>query len=552
MANKSNTIALAPWTGGYDVSNDPIVLGLTPQGQQQLTKAQNIIYEPGNGIKKRGGQAYFNSAVQLASSGGTAVDGIFATTYWRNNSANVKTEELIVVAEQGRMFYGASYGTLTALTFSGVTPSFSQGVVSSEVISEKLFVGYSKSAPPLTYSGGGANVLSASASTIVVGTFPNGWLVRQHLSRLFVAGDSANPDRLYYSASELPFAFGTAGGFIDIFLGDGDPEGITAIFPSLNVSELYVAKRSAIYKIITSDLTPSNWSVIPVSRSVGCVAHNSVAAIDQGDIFFASDRGIHSLQQVLTSVGIIEGKFISKDIQPDFNNFSNKKLITGIWAPDLNSYLFSCQRKGKTQIEGVYGYNIIRGGWFYWIKTPANFLFKRLNTTSEAYEYYSCMDSSSATNQGYISKLAQTNLWDFSSSTGGIEMLVSTAMLYAGGNIFNERNFLNVVALVRSRDTSDITVSYSIDEFTKGTGVLTQQISGGNILGTSSYLLGSSLILGSATGAKPLYLHIGGVGSAIQVTLKHDTIGKSLEVYGLGVEFYEGEESHDAYRSIPS
>lgn len=548
---KSNTLVLAPWVGGLNSSEDPIVLGLSPQGQQLLARADNIVFTTTGGRRKRGGQSRFNSAAQMTDAG-SAVDGVYATTYWFNNSNNIKVEELVVLTERSTIYYGPSYGSLQALTISAVSPVFSQGVVSTDVMNEKLFIGYSKTAAPLYYGGAGGVVGAGSNNTSVVGTFPNGYLVRQHVNRLFIAGDAAHPDRLYYSGVELPFAHSSAGGFIDILPGDGDPQGITSIFPPTNVNELYISKRSAIYKIDTSDSNPNNWSVITVSKGVGCVQHNSVAAVDQGDIIFASDRGIHSLQQVLSQTGVLVGKFLSQPIQDQYNSSTNRRLISGIWAPDLNSYLFSIQREGTSIIDTVYGYNVSLGNWYRWTEVPANFLFKRLNTSTEEYEYYSCGDSTSNSNRGYINKLQQSSKWDFSSATGNIVTIIDTPLLYPGGNFPSENNFLNIILLVRSSDESPIQVNCTIDELTSVSGVLTQRVIGGNLLGSSSsFLLGTTFVLGAPSGAKPLYLHIGGVGNAIKVSLRHDTIGGEFEAYALGVECVGSEESQDAYRAFP-
>lgn len=551
MGRKSNTLVLSPWSGGLNSSQDPIILGLTPQGQQYLAKADNVVFSSSPGRVKRGGQAHFNSSALTVS--GTAVDGIYATTYWFNSSSNVKTEELVVVTEGGGMFRAASYGTPSACTFSGVTPTFSQGQITSDVMNEKLFIGYSKTATPLVYIGAGTNVFPASASTAVVGTFPPGYVVRQHQNRLWIAGDAANPDRLSYSASELPFAYGTAGGFIDVAPGDGDPEGITAIFPSINIGELYVAKREKLYKIITSDPSPTNWALIRVSNGIGCIQHNSAVAIDQGDILFASDRGIHSLQQILTTTAVITGKFLSAQIQGEYKDASNKKFISAIWAPDLNSYLFGVQREGTTIADTIYGLNIELGAWYRWTSVPVNFLFRRLNISTGLYEYYTCGDHSSSATTGFINKLQQTNEWDFNSSTGNISTVLKTPLLYPNGNFLIERNWLNIIVLARSTDSSVINVSWKIDEATYGSGVLQQRTVGNNLLGSSSgFLLGSTFILGSPSGAKPLFLSTEGVGNGIEVTLMHDTIGKNVEIYGLALEFYEGEESEDAYRTFPA
>jgi hypothetical protein len=553
MGRATSTLVLSPWVGGLNTAEDPIVLGLTPEGQQQLSEAENIIYKNKTGQKKRGGQARFNAtAMNDGTSAAVAVDGIYATTFWYNGTATTKSEDLVVVAESGRMYHAPAYGSLTALTFSAVTPTFSQGVITSEVMNEKLFIGYSKTQSALVYSGNSAAVSAASASSAVIGTFPPGYIFRQHVNRLFSAGNAASPDRLSYSNTELPFAYGTAGGFIDILPGDGDPEGITAIFPPVNSNELYVAKRSSIFKIDTSSLDPNEWSVIPVSRGIGCVQHNSAQAVDQGDVIFASDRGIHSLQQVISQTAVITGKFISAPIQPDFDAASNKKLISAIWAPDLNSYLFNIQRAGQSFCENVYGYNVQRGAWYQWTSVPANFLFKRLNTTTQTFEYYAAGDSSSSNNRGFINKLQQTNLWDFSSATGNIVTLISTGLLYAEGNYLQERNFVNIILLARSRDNSPIQVSYSIDEVTNGAGMIQQRIIGSNVLGSSSYLLGTTFVLGAPSGAKPLFLHTNGVGNAIKVKIRHDTIGKDLELFGLAVELDPAEESQNAFRAFPN
>lgn len=554
MGRLTNTLVLSPWSGGLNSTEDAIVLGLTPEGQQQLSVADNIIYSTNDGQRKRGGQSHFNS-VQMndGTSLAVAVDGIYATTFWYKGSGTTKTEDLVVVAESSRIFHAVAFGSLSALTIgSAIAPTFSQGQVTSEKMNETLFIGYSQTKAPLTYTGNSAAVNAASASSTVVGVFPPGYILRQHVNRMFSAGDSANPDRLSYSNTELPFAYGTAGGFIDVLPGDGDPQGITAIFPPVNVNELYVAKRTSIYKIDTSAADPNDWAVIPVSKGIGCVQHNSAAAVDQGDVLFASDRGIHSLQQVLSQTAVITGKFLSYPIQDDYRDSTNKRFISGIWAPDLNSYLFNIQRSGETFAETVYGFNIQKAKWYRMTSMPSNFLFQRLNISTEDYEYFSLGDSSGSSTRGYVNRIQQDSKWDFNSATGNIVTVLQTPLLYAGGNFLQENNFVNIILLARSHDNSPIQVAYSIDEVTNGSGIIQQQVIGSNILGSSAFLLGSSFVLGAPSGAKPLFLHIGGVGNAIKVTITHDTIGADLELYGLAVEMDPAEESQNAYRAFPN
>ena len=551
---KVATIVLSPWIGGLASAYDPIVLGQSPDGQQKLQVADNLVYGLTGSRKKRGGQARLNTSASVMTDGTTAstpVDGLWAIAYWYNNTISTRTEELVVVAESGRMFYNSGFGnTLTALTFSGVTPSFSHGQISGEIMNELLFIGYSRTTACLIYSGAAAVVKTATAS---VGTFPSGHIVRQHLNRLWIAGDNTAKDRIYYSAAEDARAFGTAGGFIDIYPGDGDPYGITAIFPSTNVRELYIAKRNSLYRLDTTDLDPANWAVIPVSRGIGCIAHNTVVSLDQADIIFCSDRGVHALQQIIRYAEILPGEYLSGDIQDQYQEILSKQLMSAVWYPELNSYLLGCRREGSDIQDTVFGYNVATKGWFRWTNVPVNFLFKRLDSSVGKNLLYACGDSSSSADSGYINELNQDNLWDFNSSTGNISMTFKSVVLYPQGDILSEKNFTNLIFLIRSRDNSSFQYEYVIDAVIKGAGTLNQRVVGGNLLGSaSSYVLGPLFILGSPSGIKPLYTHIASVGAGIEVTLTHDEIGDDLEVLGMGIEFVPAEESQNAYRAFPT
>jgi hypothetical protein len=547
------TLALAPWSGTLNTAEDPINLGLTGEGQQFLIEADNILFSRSGSRIKRGGQVYFNSASQMVSGSLAApTDGVYGTTYWRNNSLNTKVEELVVATETGELYYSPSFnGSMTLLVYSAVTPTFSVGQVTSEVMSEKLFVAYSRTAAPLIYSGGGAAVKAATASTSV--SFPVGNLVRQHISRLWVAGADGSRDSIRYSGPENPLDWGSNAGTINIYPGDGDPVGITAIFPSVNTRELYVAKRASLYRIDTSSLDTADWAVVPVSRGIGCVGQNTIASVDQFEVFFCSDRGVHSLQQIIAATEIIPGQYLSKDIQPDYDAISSKSSMSAVWVPDINSYLFSCTRPGVVLAETVYGYNVKQGGWFRHTATPANFLLKRLKVdSSPATEIYGLMDKSS-TAKGYISKINQDERFDFvNSASGAITMTMTSVTLYPGGDFLNEHNFTNLIFLVRSKDSSSFLVTYSIDEFNRTSSTVQQKVTGVNILGSATYLLGVNFILGSPSGVKPLYVESMGYGNAIQVTVEHSEVDSEFELFAMGVQYEDASESQYAYRAFPN
>lgn len=530
--------ALYPWIGGLNTSMDPIILD-----PQNLTQADNIIFTTSGSRRKRGGQARYNAAKM---SGASTSNVVYFTNYWSTVSS-VKREYFVALTANGKAFR-TTPAAATWSSFSTLTLSVSHGGVTSTVMNEDLIIGIQGSGVPKVWDNQNtASNLVTMTSTSGSLPFTSAWIVTSFIERLFVAGDPALPDRLYVSRAgdyQRWTASGTAGTAItlDIGIGDGDPSGITAVFPGTGYNRLlYVAKRRHLYAVDCSDPTQTNWSVTLISNQIGVINPNSVVALDETDIAFLSDRGMHSLSQVLKTTAVIPGDFLSFPIQYDYNtivNAATRGQISLTYMPSLNSVLFSCRRTGISIYETIYGYNIELKQWFRWTSTPCNFIFNRFNASSGLDELYGCDVT------GFVNKLQQTTLGDFGSA---ITSRIVSSFIFPEGIPLGEYNFTRLILIFRSRDNSTFSVQTQIDGVSTQAYTVQQRSAGGNLLGTT--LLGSAFILGNIQAVKPYFLHIGGVGSSIQLSITHNTLNKDFELFGAVLEYENAGDRQNPYNA---
>ena len=545
MSRNAAYIPLYPWSGGLNVSQDPIILD-----PQQLQICDNVVFTTSGSRKKRGGQARLNTAAITV--GTAAQDVIYLTDYWSNVS-NTKTQRLVAVTEDGTVHASSDSGsTWTVKTSAAV--SVTHGKITSEVINEDLIIGYSESSAPLSWDNQGtATISTATASS---GTYPDGWILRGHKNRLFVAGDETQRDRIQISAAGDHTDWGTASTFIDIQPGDGDPDGITAIFPEIRQAKgLYIAKRTKIYFLDTSSSSTSDWSVTVVSEGIGCISHNTARAVDQADVVFASDRGIHSLDQVINQTGIVEGKFLSAPIHQDYqNNLStgDRFRYSAVWYSKLNSYMIGVKKSGDSKFQTIYCYNVELGQWYRWTSAPCNFLALKFNASNDE------MDLIAGDDGGFVNQLDKSdNLSDLNDFGSAILTKIKSAVIYPSVSqvqnpIPGETHFTNLVFSFRARDNNSFRVFYTVDQRTNSFTV-DQILNGGNTLGSTALGIAGPFILGTiGNGIKPYFNHIKGVGHSIEIEIQHDTVNSDFELFGMWIEFKPASESQNSRRNTGS
>lgn len=531
--------ALYPWQGGLNTTQDPIILD-----PQNLTVADNISFTLSGSRRKRGGQFHYNSTKM---SGASTSNVVYYTPYWSIVS-NVKREYFVAATANGKVFRSTP-AAATWSSFSTLTLSISHGGVTSTIINNNLVMGFSGNGVPKVWvaQSTSANLVTMTSSTTVSLPFTSAWICRSFIERLFTAGDPALPDRLYVSVPGTynNFTQGSVAGsgiVLDIGIGDGDPQGITAMFPGTGANRIfYIAKRRHLYALNCSDVDQRNWSVTLISNQIGVINPNAVATLDETDVCFMSDRGVHSLSQVLQTTAIIPGDFLSFPIQYDYINIVNsvnRGQISLTYVPSLNSILFSCKRVGQSAYEAIYGFNIILKQWFRWTSTPCNYIRTRFNSTSGTDELYSCSIN------GQINLLNQTTLSDFGSA---ITSTITSSFIYPDGLPLMEYAFTRLIFVFRSRDNSTFNVQYQIDGVTGQSFVVQQRQAGGNTLGST--LLGSAYVLGNIQSVKPYFQHIAGVGSAVQVTLTHNIVNKDFELFGMILEYEDAGDRQNPYNA---
>jgi hypothetical protein len=298
--------------------------------------------------------------------------------------------------------------------------------------------------------------------------------------RMLMAGNPSYPFRLYISK---PFDAedwtGITATSLDLAY-DGDPDGITAIFPELE-GRCFVATRRSIYEV--TGTTVNDLVVSRITRGIGCVGQGTVVATPN-DILFASDRGVHSLKKVIVS-DQSEITFLSRDIQKIWTDMLNLTRISqalAAWDEINNLYVITLPSSGSTANDVMLCYNMTFGYWMKWDNVSARSL---ANILINKRGYVIC-----GRENGEIQFLNESKYTD---DGDGISFQMKSGKFFPDGDLTKQFRFVSVTVLASVNDPSTVSVGWSIDgqDGTK-TGSKAFQ------LGTDSALLGSTFILGTS------------------------------------------------------
>lgn len=369
---------------------------------------------------------------------------------------------------------------------------------------------------------------------------PLGSILQQHLGRVWT-NDENNPDRLHFSETFNAFkwiGFGDSGA-IDIGIGDGDPVGITAIFPSFK-GELFVAKKTKLYRI--SGFAPETFQVRLVSSSIGCESQNSVVGVDQDDIFWISARGIHSLAAT-ANFGDFEAAFVSKKIQKTFNddiNFSRLKFSFGAYLDSINSVAFALASSGSAVNDEIFLYNVPLKAWYKWPSISCESLI----TANDGDRKRLYMGSNTR-------RIAQTFTGADSdtSSTGSLTavvMRIVTGVIHPDNIPYTIKAWKKFSLVYKPVTTTTFTISLKIDNL-PAQALSFNQLQSGALLG-STFTLGSSL-LGIDQVMAPFAKSIDGYGRGIQIDILQSNTGQSGEIQGFMIEFEKAGDRQEVQTS---
>jgi hypothetical protein len=379
---------------------------------------------------------------------------------------------------------------------------------------------------------GGSGVIEDVVNTTGYEATPKASFMQVHLGRLF-CNDKNNPDRLHYCETGAYNVWQGAGdsGALDIGVGDGDPEGITAIFPPFK-GVLITAKRTKLYKV--GGQFPETFSIDRMASGLGCIGHKAVAAVDQDDVLFVSDKGIHS-SVATDQFGDLNATYVSKDIQTPIIeewNRSRQKYIQAAYLPQTNSIGFCVAEESDSSQQDVWLYNFTLKQWYRWPNINCTSICT--SNDSDKQRFYFGRDD------GRVSQSFTDNNFDVTSTgaNSAIVMTISTGLIYPDGNILSQKAFKRLALVYKPKGSYTIAASFKIDNFS-AQSIVYNSTTGSDLLG-STFILGQSVLgLGQITAA--FTQSIDGFGKVFKLTIQQSGVNEFGEILGF-IVFYESSE----------
>ena len=363
---------------------------------------------------------------------------------------------------------------------------------------------------------------------------PSASILQTHLGRLWT-NDKTDPDRLHFSETFNPFKWLGAGdsGAIDIGRGDNDPQGIQAIFPTFK-GNLFVAKKTKLYRISGND--PASMRVDLVASNLGCVSHNSVVPVEQDDIFWISERGVHSLASV-ERPGDFSSQFVSTKIQRSFNNDwdrSTQDRIQGAYLASINSIAYTVHDTSLDNIDGtannsIWLYNIPTQAWYRWPNIAAESI--TLSNDSDKLRFYLGTDQ----NRVAQTQTGEPNDVDNTGSETSIGMEIETGLIFVDDSPYTEKAFKRIGLAYRPVGNPTILARVKIDNFRRQS-IAFDETGGGTPLGAGSFTLGSTPL--GSTGLFSVYNRsLDGIGRGIKIILREYESVSEYEIEGFVLEY---------------
>jgi hypothetical protein len=365
------------------------------------------------------------------------------------------------------------------------------------------------------------------------GAPPNASILRLHQGRIFT-DDKRNLDVMHYSSpgSYLEWQGVGDSGAMYIGLGDGDPEGIKAIAPTLK-GNLFLSKGRTLYRM--DGVYPEEFTVSKVSTGIGIASHKGAAGIDMDDVVFISDKGIHSLATT-ANYGDFSGTFVSAKIQNAYNLFtpSRAKYTNAVYLAKQNSLYFNVSEDSVTQQDALYLYNTQFKEWCRWPNVNASVLSSRHNNSTEQLLL-----------GNYNSRIMKGNNGGYTDYTSTvIPYRVKTGAIYVDNNPNSIKAFKRLGFLFKPTGTYSFTAVVKIDNFAAQSVNFTRTASG-DLLGTT-FILGQS-ILSYEAALQPFTKPIDGYGRGITIDILNSGADEVVEIYGIIIEWEAAGDAQETY-----
>lgn len=465
--------------GGLNVSDDPLIVG-----PKEMAKAMNVLIGQSLVRQKRPGLenyhtgSYEGTASYIAS--GVPIRGIIQ--YWRYGSGTGAVLEDIFLHQSDKVWSIENRASVATNRTGSLTLSTS-GIPYYQVFEGILYFCSSDPADGYNKWNGLAEPAGNAQSATPPPDGPGKYLGVFN-GRMLMAGNNDFPFRVYMSAAlDAEDWVGADATSFDLSY-DGDPEGITAIFPELE-GRVFIATRRSVYEVSASDPSDiATYNVRRVTRGVGCVGQGTVVATPN-DILFASDRGVHSLKRVIVS-DQSEITFYSREIQKiwtDMINLSLLKQAKAEWDEVQNLYVITVPSAGQLENDVVLAYNLTYGFWMEWQPDVGA---RSLGTVLINNRQYVL----AGTENGKIGFFNERVTEDFGE---GFSFNMKSGKFFPDSMLTNQFRFVSVTMLASVRNPSTVSIGWSIDSV-NGTKTGSRPIS----LGSQSDLLGTTFVLGAS------------------------------------------------------
>lgn len=512
MGLRTKIFKVDPWIGGINTSVDPAEIG-----PNEVIRADNVTYDTRGSKQKRDG-INFNWDLQTDDTQAM----LSLREFWFGTAAG-KTQRLVALSSLKEVYSFNPDGTRSADLFGGT--AWASAITTG---TQATFTNLQ-----IICADGTGNVVKKWTGTGNIadlgGTPPKAAICNTHLSRLWL-NDETNVDRLHFSPTQDAETWNGTGdsGAIDIGIGDGDPDGITAFAPYKG--DLIVFKRTKIYRIIGP--FPETFQVIKISDSIGCVGPNALADVDGEDLVFVSDRGVHSLVTTDTFGDVAKG-FLSRDIQGSFNKSFNKsrlKFLQARYLPTTNSVGLALTDGELSPSENlmIWWFHIELKQWYRWRDLSCQSM--AIANDADRVRLYL------GTNTKRVAKAFNGTLSDIDSSgsNAGIDYTAKTGLIDVEGNAFILKGFKTFGILYKANGTHTITVKVKVDNLPEQTLTFVNT-DDSDLLG-STFILGTSILGFNSTMA--LYMRsICGYGKFVQITITQTGEQEEVDIQGFFLEY---------------
>lgn len=467
--------------------------------------------------------ANYNNVTIKRSSSGTTRTLVFSAAFGNGDPAAINGST-VIVANCSVASYNGTF-TITAVSTTNVAND------------------------TISYTAGSSLSESTTTETAaVVGKpGPQASILRAHLGRIF-CNDKTNADRLHFCQTYDPTQWLGVGdsGARDIGVGDGDPVGVNGISPTFK-GNLFVGKKTKLYRC-SGDPASADFSIDQVSDSLGFASHNSIAPIDEDDIFFVSDKGVHSLEATM-AYGDFDAQYISKKIQKTFNESFNRSRLPNVWAAylsNINSVGFTFSSLGSSANDSLYFYHLDTKSWYTWSGISCQSLIVANDTDKRRFYIGS--------NTGRIAKTFNSTAYDVNSSgtNTAIQFHLKTGIIYPDsqtstsqtGYTFANTNaqsitkgFKRLILYFSPPGTFSFTATVKVDNFSipRANSLVFSGTSGGDLVG-STFITGQSVV-GYSSIVAPYSRTIDGYGKGVTIEITQNSIGQTIELQGFGLEY---------------